>query len=228
MLGWAALLAAMAGAASVAQAEELPASDLFFEEKAQLRRSIWTIDPLLARYPEIVRALRAESLPEARLTADECVETMPCYRSIRHELAFAGQRLVSIFVERDGYQGGAHGSFSVSDWIWDRERRRWVRFGDLFASWPEARALLQARFCNALQERREDGYECPALEDVALGMREQSEIPVGTRARAFEIRTSDYQLGSYAAGRETVLIDIDAPLLALVRPEYRSEFEAAY
>lgn len=221
------IAASCAGSAASAHDPRLPASDLFFEESSAMRRTVWTVDPLLARFPDIVRALRADSLPEARLSADDCVETMPCYRSIRHERAFAGERLVSIFTEQEGYYGGAHGGSSAAHLVWDRAAGRWIAFGDIFRSWPEARALLQERFCTILDEMRDDQVECAPLDEVALGLRQDPELLVGQRARAVEIRTSDYQLGSYAQGRETVRIPVDEPLLALIRPEYRGDFESA-
>jgi hypothetical protein len=229
MLIRAVLLLAMGFGADGAAAHDpqLPAEDLFFEERSETRRFTWTIDPLLARYPDIVRALRAESLPESRLSEDNCVEPMPCYRLVRHERGFAGERLVSIFTEQEGYYGGAHGGSSAEHRIWDRKEGRWIPFGDLFRSWPEAQALLQQRFCANLNEMREDEVECASLDELALGFHEGSELPVGMRAGAFEFRTSDYQLGSYAQGRVNIRVAIDEAILALIRPEYRADFAAA-
>lgn len=221
----AALAAAAPSQGEAQQARPLLAEELVFEQRAPRRRSLWTADPLLARYPEIVRALRREALPEVRLSADDCVDTMPCYRSIRHELSFAGERLVSIFAETSAYLGGAHGGSSAADFIWDRAQRRRIRFGDLFTSWPAARPLLQTRVCEALRSMREGELrECPNVDELAFGLSDRSEIPVGGPATAIEVRTSDYQLGSYADGRETAWVEMDAALLALVRPEYRGEF----
>ncbi len=203
----------------------LLARDLVFEERALRRRAVWTPDPLLARFPEIARALRSEAIAEVRLGPDDCVEPMPCYRSLRHQLGFAGERLVTVFAERQAYLGGAHGGGGASDFVWGRARGRRVRFGDIFTSWAAARPLLQQRLCEQLRSQRSEmEIECPPVDELAFGLSDEPDAPIGGPASHIEVRTSDYQLGSYAAGREMVLIPIDAPLLALVRPEYRVDF----
>jgi hypothetical protein len=202
------------------------ANDLFFEEHVANRRSLWSASPLLSRYPRLLRILREEALPEVRLTADDCVETMPCHSSIHHELTFAGTRLITVFGEYDGFHGGAHGSHSASGHVWDRQLGRMIRFQDLFVDWARAEPILQAKFCESLRSRRAESphIECPAIADVAIGLSDRTGIPTGGRAYSFELRTSDYQLGSYADGRETVWIDAEPDVLALVKPDYRVEF----
>jgi hypothetical protein len=92
--------------------------------------------------------------------------------------------------------------------------------------WARAETILQAKFCENLRARRADSpdIECPPIADVAIGLSDRTGIPTGGRAYAFELRTSDYQLGSYADGRETVWTDVEPDMLALVKPEYRGEF----
>lgn len=213
-------------AAQPASPPSVLANELFFEEHKGNRRSLWSASPLLSRYPLLLRALREAALPEVRLTAEDCVETMPCHSSIHHELTFAGTRLITVFGDYDGFHGGAHGSHSVSGHIWDRQLDRMIRVQDLFVDWARAEPILQAKFCESLRSRRSDSpdIECPPIADVAVGLSDRSGIPTGGRADAFELRTSDYQLGSYADGRETVWIDAEPDVLALVKPEYRGEF----
>lgn len=224
MLGIAALLAL--AAPTPAPAPEVRAQDLYFEEHAANRRSLWSASPLLSRFPDFLRALRAEALPEVRLTADDCVETLPCHSSLRHELGFAGERLVSVLAEFDGFHGGAHGLHGSSGHLWDRQLGRVIAFRDLFTSWEQARPLLQRKLCEDLRSRRPDNpeIECPSIDEVAIGLSDHTGIPTGGRADSFEVRTSDYQLGSYADGRETLWIEADVGVLALVKPEYRGEF----
>jgi hypothetical protein len=219
-------LALLAAAAAQAPAPRpLLASELVWEERAPRRRASWAADPMLAPYPEIVRWLRRRSVPAVREDVFRCEGMVPCYQSIRHELAFAGTRLVSIFAERRASLGGSHAASEPTSIVWDRARRAPIRFGDIFVSWQRARPLLQTRLCAALVHARPDETnECPAIDEVALGLADGAEAPVGGPASAFEARTGDYQLGSKAAGRETVFIDVDPELLALVRPEYRAEF----
>jgi hypothetical protein len=223
------LFAALA-AAQPAQPEDrlplIPVSQLFFEEHNGNRRSLWIASPLLVRYPPLLGRLREQALPEVRLNAEDCVETMPCHSSIHHELTFVGRRLITVFGEHDGFHGGAHGSHSVSAHIWDLRLVRMIRFQDLFVDWRRAEPILQTKFCENLRSRRAEStdIECPAIADVAVGLSDRTGIPTGGRASSFELRTSDYQLGSYADGRETVWIDVEPDVLALVKPEYRGEF----
>ena len=90
---------------------------------------------------------------------------------------------------------------------------------------------MQQRFCRALAEARtgQDGAEvtCPELRFLAFGLVADRELPVGRRATGIEMRTSDYALGAYALGRETVLIAVDRTILDMIRPEYRGDFEVS-
>jgi hypothetical protein len=227
---------ALAGAGAHAQrgrsnAGPLLASEMSFEQRGERRRAVWTADPLLAPYPEVVRALRAEALPEIRPRIDECAARIACFSSLRDELALDGPRLISIFRESNQYLDGAHGVSGATDWIYDKTARRRIRFGDLFQSWSAARPILQQRFCRALAEARPGpdsaGLTCPELRYLAFGLSADRELPVGRRATAIEMRTSDYALGAYALGRETVSIPVDRTIFDMVRPEYRGDFEVS-
>lgn len=217
--------ASATGAPAQEATGEVLARELFFEERGPNHRSLWTADPLLARHPAILRDLRREGVSEAGL-ADSCSPPLPCYRTARQELAYDGTTLLSIFSSVDQFTGGAHGAFGVEDRLYDLRTGRRIRFGDIFTSWPAARPLLQAKVCAALRETRsEHGLaECPDVTEIAFGLSESGEIPVGGLATGFEVRTSDYQLGSYADGRETVWITLDPALLALIKPAYRADF----
>jgi hypothetical protein len=209
----------------------LLASEMSFEQRGDRRRAVWTADPLLASYPEVVRALRAEALPQVRPRTEECSARLACFRSLRDELALDGPRLLSIFRESNQYLDSAHSVSWATDWIYDKTARRRIRFGDLFRSWSAARLVLQQRFCRALAEARTGraGPEitCPELRYLAFGLSADRELPVGRRATAIEMRTSDYALGGFAFGRETVWIGVDRTILDMIRPEYRGDFEVA-
>jgi hypothetical protein len=211
-----------------AQQSEVLARELYFEERGPNRRALWTADAMIARHPEIFRALRAEGIAAARL-GDDCSESLPCHRTIRHEYSFSGSRLLAVLVTTDQFLGGAHGAFGVEDRIYDLRTGRRIRFGDLFTSWNRARPLLQAKICEALRVVRDnmEGIECPRAADLAYGLNEGGEIPIGGPASGFEVRMSDYALGSYAAGRENLFIMLDRPLYNLIKREYRADFQVA-
>jgi hypothetical protein len=202
------------------------ASELFFEDRGPNRLGLWTADALLSRHPAILRTLRAEGVRAARLPADECSASLPCNRILRDEYMFSGTRLLSIFSTVSQFTGGAHGSYGVAHRIFDLRTGRRLQLRDLFTNWRTAQPLLQTRVCAALREKRpETGIaECPSVNDIAFALAEASEIPVGGRATGFNVRTSDYQLASYADGTEEAFITLDAQLLALIKPEYRADF----
>ncbi len=218
----------LAASAQPPASGEVLARELYFEERGPNRRALWTADPMIARHPVIFRALRAEALRETPLTED-CSEGLPCNRYRRDELSYSGSRLMSIFTTVDQFLGGAHGNVGVSDGLYDLSTNREVRFGDLFTSWDRAKPLLQAKICDALRQVREsmEGIECPQADEVAYGLTEAGEIPIGRAASGFEVRMSDYALGSYAAGREELFITLDQPLYDLIKPEYRADFRVA-
>ncbi len=202
------------------------ASELYFEERGPNRRALWTADAMIARYPAIFRAMRAQALRDVRFADDECYPSLPCHRTMSDELAFAGTRLLSTFSTTDQFLGGAHGAFGVSDGLYDLRTNMQLRFGDLFTSWSRAKPLVQAKICEALRQVREnmEGITCPDADELAFGLSETGSIPIGGPANGIEVQMSDYALGSYAAGRETLFILLDQPLYDLIKPEYRADF----
>lgn len=204
---------------------EVLARELYIEERGPNRWSTWTADARIARHPVIFRAMRAQALRAVPL-GDDCSPSLPCSRVMTDELSYSGSRLLSTFSTTDQFLGGAHGAVGVSDGIYDLRTNRRLRFGDLFSNWSRAKPLIQAKICESLRQVREqmEGIECPDADRVAYGLTEASEIPVGRTASGFEVRMSDYALGSYAAGRETLWINLDQRLLDLIKPEYRADF----
>lgn len=213
-----------AGAQSPGSGEVL-ARELYLEERGPDRLATWTADARIARHPVIFRQLRARAVREVPF-GDDCSPRLPCSRTMTDELSYSGTRLVSIFSTTDQFLGGAHGAVGVSDAIFDLRTNRRLRFGDLFTDWGRAKPLIQAKICESLRQAREnmEGIECPDADSVAYGLTEANEIPVGRAASGFEVQMSDYALGSYAAGRETLWVMLDQQLYDLIKPEYRVDF----
>lgn len=216
------------GQAQAQASGEVLARDLYHEQRGRDRLELWEADARLARYPVIFRAIRASGLREVRLGSD-CSPNLPCNRNIHDEFVYAGTRLLSTFSSIDQFTGGAHGSFGVSDGIYDLRTNRKIRFGDLFTSWSRAKPLLQTKICEALRQVRPEaeGISCPDADTLAFGLTEVGDIPVGGPASGFEVRMSDYAMGSYAAGREDLYITLDRPIYNLIKPEYRGDFRVA-
>lgn len=225
VLGLACVAVPVAASAQPRGSGEVLARELYFEERGPNRMASWTADARIARHPVIFRAIRAQALREAPL-GDDCSPNLPCSRVMTDELSYSGSRLLSIFSTTDQFLGGAHGAVGVSDGIYDLRSNRKIRFGELFTDWRRAKPLIQAKICESLRQVREnmEGIDCPDADRVAYGLTEASEIPVGRAASGFEVRMSDYALGSYAAGRETLWINLDQALLNLIKPEYRADF----
>ena len=224
------IAASMAGGASAATAQPrasaVLATELFFEDRGPARFGQWTADALLARHPAILRTLRSEGVRAARLPADVCSPDLPCNRILHDEFMFSGSRLLSVLSSTSQFTGGAHGSYGVADRIFDLRTGRRLQFRDLFTNWRTTQPVLQAKVCAALREQRpDDGIaECPAVTDIAFALGEFGEIPVGGPATGFQVRTSDYQLGSYADGTAEANVMLDAQLLGMIKPEYRGDF----
>jgi hypothetical protein len=224
------MAASIMGGASAATAQSragpVLASELFFEERGPARLGQWTADALLARHPAILRTLRSEGVRAARIPADVCSPRLPCNRILHDEFMFSGSRLLSVLSSTSQFAGGAHGSYGVADRIFDLRTGRRLQFRDLFTNWRAAQPVLQAKVCAALREQRPDSpiAECPPVADIAFALGEVGEVPVGGPATGFQVRTSDYQLGSYADGTEEANVMLDAQLLAMIKPEYRGDF----
>lgn len=225
LLGLACIAAPLGLSAQPRTSGEVLARELYHEIRGPNRYALWTADAMIARHPVILRGLRARAMRELPLTED-CSPQLPCNRYMKDELSYSGTRLVSIFSTTDQFLGGAHGAVGVSDAIYDLRTNRRVRFGDLFTNWTRARALIQPKICESLRQMREnmEGIECPEVDGLAFGLTETGDIPIGRAATGFEVRMSDYALGSYAAGREDLWITLDRALYNLIKPEYRVDF----
>ncbi len=154
-----------------------------------------------------------------------CDEGMDCWDDTTVEVMFKGGRLLSSLVRQDQYLGGAHGVVYVGDYQFDLLTKERLRFGDLFQSWPSVRPVLQRVFCQNLQRNREpDGLEieCPNIEETALVLARGEGNSTG-KATRIVVYTSDYQLGSYVAGRASVPIIIDKVIYDQLKSQYQSE-----
>lgn len=207
---------ALALGACEASADDLLASDLTFREQYSGHDFSIEIDPWLASYPFIARAIRKESLQSK--TDAECYGSAPCFDAITWEMHYGGHRLVSLTNQRSSFHGGAHPSMTAADRIYDVETGEVVRFGDLFNSWPAARAILQRDWCRQMS----DHSTCPDLNEQALALAGGTE-----GANSIYVQTSDYAFGSYAEGPDRAYLTVTPELIALAKPEYQSSFVLA-
>jgi hypothetical protein len=149
----------------------------------------------------------------------------------------AGQsaRLLSLSIESGSYTGGAHGNYGVGSLLWDRIDAKEVEVADLFAEPANMARVLTDRWCEALNQAREEKRgepvggggvfdDCPALDDIAI-------IPADKDGNGkFErmmLVASPYVAGPWVEGAYEIELPVTPDLLATLKGDYRTSFEAA-
>lgn len=154
--------------------------------------------------------------------------------SFSRQLRFGGQtaRLASFADERNVFTGGAHGNPSTVPLLWDKKTGKTVKFANLFTRSPSS--ILKAPFCQRLVELRKnklggDGTpgayweQCP--DPVTLSV--IPEVKGGSsRFNTINVTASPYEAGAYVEGYYVVLLPVTSALVAAMKQEYRSSFEA--
>lgn len=149
----------------------------------------------------------------------------------------AGQsaRLLSLSVESGSYTGGAHGNYGVGSLLWDRTEAREIKPADLFAEPANMDRLLTQRWCDALNKAREEKRgepvgsggmfdECPKLGEIAVipGDKDRN-----GRFDRLMLVASPYVAGPWAEGAYEIELGVTPDLLAALKGDYRTSFEAA-
>ncbi|HET9334793.1 MAG TPA: DUF4163 domain-containing protein [Sphingomicrobium sp.] len=149
----------------------------------------------------------------------------------------AGQsaRLLSLSIESGSYTGGAHGSYGVGALLWDRMDAKEIKAADLFAEPANMARLLTERWCEALNQAREEKRgepvgggglfdDCPSLDDIAI-------IPADKdgngRFERMMLVASPYVAGPWVEGAYEIELAVNPDLLATLKGDYRTSFEAA-
>lgn len=216
------LIAACSADSAPQQGESLAASELtYFSKQSGWTHSL-TIDPWLAPRPELVRSIRAGYVAATSDGQGDCGSAANCSNSSDFKVLHDGRALVSLINEENIDGGGAHPVTTASDYLYDTAAQKRIRFGDIFLSWSKARSQIQSLFCENLRQIRDQLQECPDVQKQAIAL---VSFPLNGPVSAFLVQTQDYALGSYADGRESVRIEISQPLLALIRQEYRRDFD---
>ncbi|HWT12007.1 MAG TPA: DUF4163 domain-containing protein [Allosphingosinicella sp.] len=138
--------------------------------------------------------------------------------------------LVAASGSAQSYTGGAHGGIAYDTILLDRRRGERIRLGDLFADRRAGLAAVQASLCPALAaavfERRggsEEEYDCPSAAEQPVTLLCAS----GPRIDVMLALLNPYVIGGWAEGPYDVAFPVTAQILAALKPEYRSAFEAA-
>ena len=133
------------------------------------------------------------------------------------------------------YTGGAHGNYTVESLVWDKEGEEAMDAKRLFTSTAALEAAFGERFCEALDLEREKRREAPLEEEADDAFTkcpgiDELEILVGSSNRRtfnrLTVYAGPYVAGPYAEGAYEVDLNVDAAILATVKPEYRAAFSA--
>ena len=146
-------------------------------------------------------------------------------------------RLLSLSRTYWAFTGGAHGNGRTTGLLWDRKLRKEISFASLFSSQSGYGRVLRAPYCQALDRERVkrrggDGNlnngigefdSCPKFSDLAF-------IPADSdrdgRFDRIHLIAPPYLAGPYAEGDYDIALPVNAPLIQLMKSQYRLSFEA--
>lgn len=194
-----------------------------------------------AAIPALVRRFSAELAKERAETIrggkEDYAQRRIGWESVT-KITTSGQTPRLLSLSRIGWEftGGAHGNGGTTGILWDRRLGKEVSFPALFRSPSAFVAALRPAYCKALdaerKKRRGADYEkspvsefdaCPKFPELAL-------IPSASAAKGrfnqIHLIASPYLAGPYAEGEYDISLPVSAKLIALMKPEYRSSFEA--
>jgi hypothetical protein len=143
-------------------------------------------------------------------------------------------RLLSLQSELSTFAGGAHPNTSYDALIWDRELNRQTSMDALLGGAGELSAVTRPIYCRALDEeraRRRKGEKldlpefnaCPKYSDLAIAPLDSNK---NGRFDAIDFVASPYLVGPYVEGEYEVRVPVTAQLIAALKLEFRSSFEA--
>jgi hypothetical protein len=215
--------------AAVSSDRPVMAEDLLIEGVDEKRSFVWEFSPQIARYPAALQLLRDEAQKQLAGCNWDCLDHATW--TISHD----GSRLLQL--KRTGITGILRQKTNAASEtiIVDKQSNGRLAFTDLFASWAEARPVLQARWCQRLTEwRRMNGHvvvgRCPPIEEmqeVYLAFLTEGVEPRETRVNSIVVDIH-YAETSYGAAGEIggVTIPIDNELLPLFAPSLQGEVVA--
>jgi hypothetical protein len=145
----------------------------------------------------------------------------------------AGQSstLLSLRGDYEVYTGGAHPNYDIMELLWDRQRGRKIKFGDLFTTRDGFVPILRPSYCRKLAKEHvkrtgdpieKEFWRCTNLSDVAI-------IPTdgdkNGRFDKIDFVAAPYVAGSFAEGEYDIPLPVTPRLIAALKPQYRDSFE---
>jgi len=159
---------------------------------------------------------------------------VPDYYSMTWTTAGETSRLLSLQNELSTFTGGAHPNTSYDALIWDRKLNRKTSMDALMGRPGKLAAVTRPAYCKTLDEervKRREGEKrdlpefnaCPKYSDLAIA-------PVDTKKNhrfdAIDFVASPYLAGPYVEGEYEIRVPVTPKLIAALKPEFRSSFEA--
>lgn len=173
------------------------------------------------------------ALDDQKLAAREKRDFNPHYYSMMWSTAGESPRLLSLEGVFEGFTGGAHPEHGNEALLWDRRLNRTIDVGALFVKSSAFAALTRGSYCKALdadrRQRREgeklggDFDQCPKFSELKIAPFDNNG---NGRFDRIHFVAMPYIAGSYAEGAYETPLPVTAQLIAALRPEYRSSFEA--
>ena len=202
------------------------------EEKTGLYEFSFGWPAEAAAIPELVTRFRAEMAQakseiagsaeeEAAMRRKQGFDFHPHMSSTSYETAGQSPRLLSLSVEVGSYTGGAHGNFGVGSLLWDRSAHQEIQTSDMFAEPANRDRLLTQRWCDALNEAREEKRgepvgggmfdDCPGLNDIAIIPADKDQ---DGRFETFKLVASPYVAGPWVEGAYEIELAVTPELVA--------------
>lgn len=223
-----------------------PAKAFVFDEKSDLVEFHFGWSAEAAAVPQLVDRFRKEmdkakteliaGAKENKAFRDkEKLEFHGYMSSTSYETAGQSDRLLSLSVDAGSYTGGAHGNYGTDVLIWDRQAAREITDAELFVEASNRERLLTQRWCDALNKAREEKRgapvgggdlfdECPSLDDIAIIPTDRDK---NGKFERLMLVASPYVAGPYVEGSYEIDLAATPDLIAAIKDEYRSSFEAA-
>ncbi|HEY7005660.1 MAG TPA: DUF4163 domain-containing protein [Sphingomicrobium sp.] len=158
----------------------------------------------------------------------------PEYYSMEWTTAGETARLLSLQSENGAFTGGAHPNTSYGALLWDRRSGREIKIGSMFLREKDFATITHRSYCTRLDAERAKKRQgekldlpefntCPKYSELAIAPVDRNK---DGRFDAIDFVASPYVAGPYVEGEYDVRVPVTAPLIAALKPEYRSSFRA--
>ena len=155
------------------------------------------------------------------------------YYSMMWSTAGQSARLLSLEGNFEAFTGGAHPQHGSDALLWDRRLNRPIDISALFLKNSSFAAITRSSYCKALDTERRQKREGEKLGGDFDACPKYSELKIAPfdnngngRFDRIHFVADEYVAGPYVEGAYETPLPVTAQLIAALKPEYRSSFEA--